>query len=265
MTPNGAGTAVSTYTVTAYDGPTPAGSCTPVASNSSTCTGLTNGTPYTFKVTAANANGGTSTSLASSPATPLAAPAAPLSVSAVAGAAQATATVVPPVSTTNVDHYRIQVSTNAALFCDTVGLATSCNITGLTNGTPYAFTATSVNANGTASTPTAASTPTVTPLALPDVPAGIAAVTGASAGVVSVTVTAAGAPGPVDHYHVEVDGDPSLFCDTDTGGVDLTCDVTGLLADSSTTYTFIATAVNANGGVSTSTTSASTPGVLAGV
>ena len=245
VTPNGAGTPVSTYTVAVYDaaGTTPIGapsSCTPVASNLSTCTSLLNGTSYTFKVTAANANGGTRTSLASGAVTPLAVPAPPASVSAVAGDAQATATVVAPGSLTNVDHYRVQVTADATKFCVTPDNATlSCNINGLTNGTAYTFTATSVNANGTASAATAASN-SVTPSVRANAPLAPIATAGAAGEALIQVVPNPISAGTTDHYRVEVTGDPTSFCVTPNNST-YTCTITGLAAGS---YTFRSVAVN---------------------
>ena len=58
--------------------------CTPVPATALTCTvtGLTNGTPYTFTVTATNAAGTSPASAASAAATPAAVPDAPTGVTA---------------------------------------------------------------------------------------------------------------------------------------------------------------------------------------
>ena len=242
-----AGGTPESYLVTAVEDPTM--TCTVTgASGSCDVLGLTNDTSYTFTATATNAAGTSAASSASSAVTPLAAPAAPTSVSAAAGDAQATATVVAPGSLTNVDHYKIEVSDDATKFCVTPDNATlSCDVTGLTNGTPYTFTATSVNVNGTPSTPTAPSS-AATPLAAPAPPASVSAAAGVAQA--TATVVAPGSLTNVNRYRIEVADDATKFCVTPNNST-YTCNITGLT--NGTPYTFTATSVNVNGTPSTPT------------
>ena len=93
--PANGGSPITSYTITPYIGTTAQAPTTitgsPPATNA-TVTGLTNGTAYTFKVTATNAIGTGPDSSASNSVTPTAptAPAAPTGVSATAGNASAT-------------------------------------------------------------------------------------------------------------------------------------------------------------------------------
>src|SRR6185436_20541361 len=95
------GSAITGYTVASN----PAGGVDSNAGSTSTThviTGLTNGTLYTFKVTATNAIGTGTPSAASNAVTPTpapTAPGAPTAVTATAGNAQATVTFVAPAST----------------------------------------------------------------------------------------------------------------------------------------------------------------------
>src|SRR5439155_992852 len=74
--PNDGGSPITGYTVTPYIGSTPQAS-TVVTGTSTTINGLTNGTAYTFTVTATNAIGTSSPSAPSAPVTPSAVAAPP--------------------------------------------------------------------------------------------------------------------------------------------------------------------------------------------
>ena len=89
------GSAITGYTVTSNPGGiTAQGSVSPI-----TVTGLTNGTAYTFTVTATNAVGTGPASGPSNQVTPATVPGAPTSVTATAGNAQATVSFTPPPQT----------------------------------------------------------------------------------------------------------------------------------------------------------------------
>ena len=139
---------------------------TPPATNA-TITGLTNGTAYTFTVTATNAVGNGPASEASNSVTPAAAPSAPTGVSAVAGNKRAKVSWSAPANNGSpITSYTITpfVGSTAqpATTINGTPPATSTTITGLTNGTTYTFTVTATNAIGTspASEKSASVTPT---------------------------------------------------------------------------------------------------------
>ncbi|MDP9905360.1 fibronectin type III domain-containing protein [Arthrobacter bambusae] len=171
--PANGGSPITSYAVTPSSGGT---ALTPVTvtgnppSTTATVTGLSNGTAYTFTVTATNAVGMSPPSAASAPVTPTAptAPAPPTGVSATAGNASAVVSwTAPGNGGSPITSYAVTPSTGGtALAPVTVSgspPATTATVTGLSNGTAYTFTVTATNAVGT-SAPSAASAP-VTPTA----------------------------------------------------------------------------------------------------
>ena len=142
------GLSISHYTVTSSGGQT----CTTANGTTTTCTvtGLTNGTAYTFTVTATNSLGTGPASAASAPATPSTVPGAPTGVTATGGQnAQSTVSWTAPSSNggSAITGYTV-TSTPGSILCTTTG-ATSCTVTGLTNGTSYTFKVTATNGSGT--------------------------------------------------------------------------------------------------------------------
>ena len=181
------GSAVTGYTVTSNPGgKTATGTVSPI-----TVTGLTNGTPYTFTVTAANAMGSGAASAASNSVTPQAvAPNAPTSIVAIPGNTKATITFSAPVNDggSAITGYTVTTTPGGTI---TTGTASPIIVTGLSNGTAYTFTVTATNAIGT-STASAVSN-SVTPNLLTPV-IGAPSVTMAKSGAtVSYTVTYTGA------------------------------------------------------------------------
>ncbi|MBY0505410.1 MAG: DUF1800 family protein [Bryobacteraceae bacterium] len=125
---------------------------TPIATNITVLTfnntGLTNGTAYFYKVVGVNA-GGSGPASAEVSATPLGAPAAPVLVSAVGADASVTLTwsAAPTAATYRV--YRGTAAGQQAAVAVGTNLTTlTFQNTGLTNGTPYFFRVTAVNAGG---------------------------------------------------------------------------------------------------------------------
>jgi hypothetical protein len=132
-------------------------SCT-AAGTATTCTitGLVNGTPYTFIVSATNAVGTGSSSFVSEEVTPIGRPLAPLSPQAsIAGTGMITVSwVANSDGGSPVTQFKASAN-DTSKSCTTTGL--SCTISGLAVGTSYTFTIKATNAIGTspASVPTA--------------------------------------------------------------------------------------------------------------
>jgi predicted phage tail protein len=147
------------YCVVGYAGPA---SCT--------ITGLDNGTSYTFETVARLATWSTPVSAASAAITPAALPGAPTAVTAAAGNAQASVSWAAPLFTGGVPiaSYTATAVEDPSKNCSTGNGATTCIVTGLSNGTSYTFTVTATNSAGTspASSPSAAVVPTA-PAATP--------------------------------------------------------------------------------------------------
>src|SRR5204863_1516413 len=137
------GSAVTGYTVTSN----PAGGTDTNAGQaglSHVITGLTNGTAYTFTVTASNALGAGAASAASNSVTPASVPGAPTIGTATAGNAQATITFTAPASNGGSAITSYTATSKPRGF--TGSSATSpVTGTGLTNGTAYTFTVTATN------------------------------------------------------------------------------------------------------------------------
>lgn len=142
------------------------------AATTQVVTGLTNGTPYTFRVAAINALGTGAYSQPSAAVTPAAAPGAPTGVVATAGDAQATVSWTPPSVTggSPITGYSLEQSSDggatwlaAEARVDSAhdAPATTQTIDGLINGTSYQFRIAALNAAGIGaySTPSAPVTP----------------------------------------------------------------------------------------------------------
>ena len=258
--PNSNGDAVSGYTVTAQ----PGGTQTPCVASPCDVTGLTNGTAYTFTVTATNGVGTGPASTPSNAVVPATVPGAPTDVSAVRGNAQATVSFTAPASNgAAVSGYTVTVQPGGrTIACS----ASPCVVDGLTNGTAYTFTVTATNSvgTGTASRPSAA----VTPATVADAPMNVVAVAGDRQATISFDAPATNGGSPITGYVVTAScGDTSCpvadvystfiqsaegtDCDSSP------CVVEGLV--NGTSYTFTVVALNA---VGSSVASAATESVV---
>ena len=160
------GSAITEYVVTPYIGAVAQTATTVGNVTSTTITGLTNSTTYTFKVAAKNAVGTGTQSTASNAVTPAMVPGAPTGVAATAGDASAGVSWTAPGSNggSAITQYVVTPYIGAvAQTATTVGNVTSTTITGLTNNTTYTFKIAAKNAVGTGTQSTASNA--VTPLA----------------------------------------------------------------------------------------------------
>jgi hypothetical protein len=144
--PSNGNSPITSYTATANAG----GFSTSGASSPLIVTG-TNGTPYTYTVTATNAigtgpAGGPSNSV--TPSAGLTVPGAPTIGTATGGNGQATVTFSAPGSNGGSAITSYTATANSGGFTAS-GAGSPITVTGLTNGTPYTFTVTATNAIGT--------------------------------------------------------------------------------------------------------------------
>jgi titin len=166
------GSVITDYVVEFNDG----GSWTMFAdgtstSASATVTGLTNGTSYTFRVSAINIVGTGTVSTVSTAVTPRTVPGSPTSVSGIAGDAQVSLVWSVPVSDGGsvITDYVVEFNDGDSwtMFADGTSTSASATVTGLTNGQAYAFRVSAINivGTGTVSTVSTAVTPATTPSA----------------------------------------------------------------------------------------------------
>ncbi len=227
------GAAITSYTVTSNPGNfTGTGSASPI-----TVSGLSNGTPYSFTMTATNAVGTGAASAASNSVIPAMVPGAPTIGTATLGNASAFVAFTAPESNGGSTITSYTVTSNPGSFTGT-GSASPITVSGLTNGTAYTFTVTATNAAGTGSASGVSNS--VTPVTVPGAPAiGTAAAGNASA---SIAFTAPGSNGGSTITSYTVTSNPGNF--TGTGSAS-PITVSGL--SNGTAYTFTVTATNAIG------------------
>jgi subtilisin family serine protease len=178
------GSPVTGYTVATYrDGVLVKTSPAPAGASTSVVTGLTNGRPHTFTVTATNVVGTSAASPASAPVTPATAvtrPGAPRIGTPVAGVASATVRWAAPLGNggSPVTGYTVRAYRGASVVAivRAASNATGATVNGLANGTAYTFLVTATNAVGEGAA--SARSATVVPRTAPSAPR----ITGVAAG-----------------------------------------------------------------------------------
>ena len=176
------GSAITAYTATAAPG---GATCAANAAGTScTISGLTNGTAYTVGVSATNAAG--TSSPATVAVTPRTTPEAPLGITAMPGGGQVSVSWTAPSANggSAVTGYTATAAPGGGT-CTATPPATSCTITGLTNGTAYTVAVSATNVAGTSSPGTVAVTPGLLAIAF----AQRAFAFGQTAQVITPTVT----------------------------------------------------------------------------
>lgn len=255
------GTGIPTYTATS----SPGGFTASGASSPLVVTGLSNGTSYTFTVTATN-NFGSTTSAPSSAVTPAVAPSTPGAPTPTRGDTSVSLSwTAPSNGGSAITDYLIQYSSDSGsswtTFADGTSATTSATVTGLTNGTSYVFRIAAVNVAGTSSYSSASTA--VTPAGVPVAPAAPTPTAGNASVSLSWTAPSANGSAITDYkiyYATSAGGTYTLFSDTVSTTTSVT--VTGLT--NGTAYYFKVAAVNAVGdsalsAASTSSTPAAPP------
>ncbi|MDR1342243.1 MAG: YDG domain-containing protein, partial [Prevotellaceae bacterium] len=237
--------------VTKYQVQVSSGSWIDVTSGTTyTFTGLTN-TLYTFKVRAFNAAG--SGAEVSATATPYVVPGAPTSLAATPGNAQVTLLWLAPASTggSAITRYQVQVDGDSWTNATTDGATYTCTVTGLTNGTEYAFKIRAVNAAGNGAE---SGEKKAIPCNVPDAPTSLAAAPGNAQVALSWSAPASDGGSAIIKYKVQVDN--NNWIDVMSG---TTYTFTSLA--NGTLYTFRVRAVNAAGESTAASTTATPYGV----
>jgi CSLREA domain-containing protein len=232
------GSAITGYTLTA----SPGGATKTVGGTvvTTSFTGLTNGTTYTFTIRATNAAGSSAPSAPSNPVTPRAVPGAPTNVVAVAGNAQATVSWTPPASNGGSPITSYTVTSNVGGFSKLVdGSETNTVMTGLTNGTSYRFRVFATSAVGDG--PVSALSNAVTPRDLPGAPMNVVATPGPARATLTWTAPSSNGGSAISAYVITAS--PGGL--TKTVGNVLTTTFTGLT--NGQPYTFTVRARNAAG------------------
>jgi len=222
-------------------------------------TGLTNGTAYTFRVSAVNAVG-TGTASATASATPVTTPTAATSVAGTAGNAQVALTWTAPTDNggTAITDYTVESSSDAGTtwttFADGTSTTASATVTGLTNGTSYTFRVSPVNSVGTGTASTASAA--VIPVTTPGPPTAVAATADGTSATVNWTAPTVTGGTAITGYKVEQTVDAGTTWTTATANSASTA-VTATYSDltSGASYSFRVSAINAVGTGTASTTS----------
>ena len=248
------GTAITSYTVTADDGDGGVFTCTTVTL-SCLVTKLVNGVTYTFTVVATNSTGD-STASTGVTGTPLTVPGSPTISSVTPDDGTLTVAISAPITTggAKVTGYIATADDgDGGVFTCQVATATSCTITGLTNGVQYTVTVAAANDAGSSvdSAPL-----TAKPYTTPTPPLTVVVTKDDGSLAVSWTVPLSSRGDDIYRYTATADdGDGGVFTCTST--TETTCTITGLT--NGTTYTVAVVATNNAGDSAASLSASGTP------
>ncbi|MDB5238684.1 MAG: fibronectin type protein [Candidatus Parcubacteria bacterium] len=242
------GSAITTYKVYNNGG----GVASTTSGTSATITGLTNGTLYSYYVTAVNTAGESASSSPSS-ATPATVPGSPTGLGATRGDTQISLSWTAPASDggSSVTSYNVYVS-GGALATTTSG--TTATITGLTNGVSYSYYVTAVNALGESASSSIAS---ATPAAVPSMPLSLVATRGNAQISLSWSAPASSGGSAITAYNIYASGGALASTTSGTSAV-----ISGLT--NGTLYSYYVTAVSAAGESASSTPASATPATVPG-
>ena len=233
-------------------------------STSYTVTGLTNGTPYWFRVAAINAATSPSTgnpATTTSALTPSTSPSAPTAITGTGGNHKVDLTWTAGDNGGSViTGYTVKYSTDNSNWttasANTGSNLTSYSVTGLTNGTPYYFEVAAINANGTSSFGAATNNP-ITPYTNPDAPTGFTATpANTSVGLSWSAPTDTGGK-DITGYEVQISTDQSTWTTLSSSISGTTYNATGLT--NGTTYYFQVAALNNTTSISEWASASATP------
>jgi uncharacterized repeat protein (TIGR02543 family) len=235
----GTGGIPTSFTVTAINVATgqSAGTCQ-VISPATSCTvaGLTNGAAYNFSAVAENSSGISAATLAG-PVTPSTVPGSPTSPSATVQNGAATVSFTAPSDTggSPITSYTVTAyaadGVTVAGTCTATPPATSCQISGLTNGSAYTYKVVANNINGGSAASVASAA--VTPATVPGAPATVSA-SAATATTATVNIGAATNNGGSAITEYEIIATPT------GGGTPITLTVTAAQIASAVTLTGLA-------------------------
>jgi titin len=239
--------AITSYDVGLSSG-TPAdgyAGCIPGANTECVINHLVNGTEYVFVVSANNTLG-SGPSASSNAVTPIGVPGKP-SLTATPGGGQIELSWTADAQGSPITSFT--VSSPQGVTCDP-GVGTSCVVTGLVNGTAYAFTVQAHNAVGDSPI---SDEVTATPLAVPGAPTNVSAVPGDGSATVSWAPPVDTGGSAVIGYRAvaSFEGSDVTSCTTDGAGSH--CELNGSL-ENGRTYLITVTAQNAVGTGASATT-----------
>lgn len=225
------------------------------AATSASITSLTNGTSYTFRVSAVNSVGMGVASLWSTSVSPRTVPTSPTGLTLVAGAGSITASWTAASSGgSTITDFIVEYSTDGnswTTFNDGLSTSTSTTITGLTNGTAYYVRVSAVNVAGSSTAVVSGST--ATPKTTPSAPS-ISAISADNQSL-SVAFTAGATGGSViTSYQYSINGGSTWTTASGTSSPIVISSLTN-----GTQYQVALRAVNVVGNGNTSNILASTP------